>query len=755
MITSIQLTNWRSHESSRLEFSKGTNLIVGIMGSGKSSVVDGLCFALFGNFPALQHRKLKLSEVVKSRPAQEESAKVELEFEIGGTSYSILRTIHLDGASEAEIRKEGKLLEGPQPKRVNELLERLLSIDYDLFTRAIYSEQNNIDYFLELQRGDRKRQIDQLLGIDRFETVRSELVKVLNKLKETKAEKSALIREADRGKLDAELAGSKKEKEKLEKEVAEVSASLHSLCSKKSSLEKTLSSLESQRSEHKRLSEKRAGLSHTLESSCKRLGCKAAELDEKGLSPQADSVRSKIKSKRQEQTAIETSLSKINSDIGTQRGILKDLDEKTGRRSKLEAELSQLLSGKTLKDIEKEITELSSSLNAGIEELGRMRAQVNDGLEANSELERGEGKCPVCETPLSEERKSELLEKRNSELEKIGAKMKETEKDLGHRQALLKKSQERLSKASSLEAKLSEISVTGDRAEFENALAGIEKKKSELEGQLRELRESLSLSEESLRSFEEKLHTASLARELSGVEKALSESKFDDAQYEKVRGELESTRISEGEARAKREGAEREKRRIEETMRLQSEKLAQLDAYSQSISTIDSSLEQLSIFGNCVTETQRELREELITAINHTMSRVWASVYPYGDYSELRLSADDKGYELEAKVGDAWISVDGIASGGERASACLALRIAFAMVLAPNLNWLILDEPTHNLDEEGVRALAVAFSEKIPEIVEQTFMITHDENLKDAASGSLHRITRNKGENGPSVVEKT
>ncbi|MFH0818041.1 MAG: hypothetical protein V1909_05420, partial [Candidatus Micrarchaeota archaeon] len=140
--------------------------------------------------------------------------------------------------------------------------------------------------------------------------------------------------------------------------------------------------------------------------------------------------------------------------------------------------------------------------------------------------------------------------------------------------------------------------------------------------------------------------------------------------------------------------------------------------------------------------------------INATMSQVWASVYPYGDYSELRLSADDKGYDLEARIGDRWVSVDGIASGGERATACLALRIAFAMALAPNLNWLILDEPTHNLDEEAVRSLAGALSEKIPEIVEQTFVITHDENLKDAASGSLYRIMRNKGENGPSRVEQ-
>ena len=76
------------------------------------------------------------------------------------------------------------------------------------------------------------------------------------------------------------------------------------------------------------------------------------------------------------------------------------------------------------------------------------------------------------------------------------------------------------------------------------------------------------------------------------------------------------------------------------------------------------------------------------------------------------------------------------------------------MVLVPNLNWLILDEPTHNLDEEAVRSLSRALYEQIPNIVDQTFVITHDENLKDAASGSLYIFTRDKSKGEASRVEK-
>ena len=754
MITSISLTNWRSHEFSRLEFSKGTNLIVGIMGSGKSSVVDALCFALFGNFPALQHRKLKLSEVIHSRPNQEDTAKVAIELEIGGVKYSIMRTIHLDGGSEAEVRKEGKLLEGPQPRRANELIEKLLSIDYDLFTRAIYSEQNNIDYFLELQRGDRKRQMDGLLGIDRFETVRSELVSVINRLKQSAAEKEALVKGADMGKLVQEFERGRNENNEIRKELDALTSSLQSFASKKSSLEKSISSSESRRTEHRRLSEKKAGLSHTTESSCKRLNCKIGDLIEESLSKQAESVRLRLKNQRQEQQVLEAGVSGLTSQTATQRSRLKEIEEKISRKSKLESELRQILEGKTIHDLEKEAASQSSELNNGNETLYRLRAQVNDGLEANTELEKGEGKCPVCEAPLSDERKDELLEKRNSELERIGESMKSLEKELAHKQAHLKKVQERLSKASSLEAKLSEIRIDGAKEDIENSISKSEREKEELLKKTTELRNSISLSEDSLRSFEEKLRLASLAKELSEVERKLSETKFDEKEYEMLRGELESARVSESEARARMNGLEREAHKLEETLESQKGKLSQMESVSKSIALINSSIGQLKIFGNCVTETQGELREELITAINSTMSQVWGSIYPYGDYSELRLSADDRGYELEARIADTWIPVDGVASGGERAAACLSLRIAFAMALAPNLNWLILDEPTHNLDEEAVRSLATALSEKIPEIVEQTFVITHDENLKDAASGSLYRMSRNKDLGESSKVEK-
>jgi len=70
------------------------------------------------------------------------------------------------------------------------------------------------------------------------------------------------------------------------------------------------------------------------------------------------------------------------------------------------------------------------------------------------------------------------------------------------------------------------------------------------------------------------------------------------------------------------------------------------------------------------------------------------------------------------------------------------LRIAFALVLAPQLRWLVLDEPTHNLDSKSVSELARVLRDKISEFVDQVFIITHDHTLENAVSGYLYKFEK-------------
>jgi DNA repair exonuclease SbcCD ATPase subunit len=75
-------------------------------------------------------------------------------------------------------------------------------------------------------------------------------------------------------------------------------------------------------------------------------------------------------------------------------------------------------------------------------------------------------------------------------------------------------------------------------------------------------------------------------------------------------------------------------------------------------------------------------------------------------------------------------------------------------VLTRNLSWIILDEPTHNLDGNIVRYLGKMMRESLPELIEQVFVITHDKEMEKAASGKLYILRREKENNQPANVEE-
>ncbi len=191
MISRVYLKNWKSHHETELTFSEGVNVLVGEMGSGKSSVVEGILFALYGTTPALQSRKVTLDKLVRRTPSRANECIVEADFESDGETYTVRREIVRDGENAktdtSELRKggvDGELVEAPQTSAVTEKLENLLGVDYELFSRSIYAEQNQLDYFLTLRSGERKKKVDELLELDRFETARKTLVSVINRLED-------------------------------------------------------------------------------------------------------------------------------------------------------------------------------------------------------------------------------------------------------------------------------------------------------------------------------------------------------------------------------------------------------------------------------------------------------------------------------------------------------------------------------------------------------------------------------------------
>jgi exonuclease SbcC len=167
--------------------------IAGANGAGKSSILDAITWALFG-----QARKRDESLI----NTQSDSAEVILDFNYEGNVYrvqranprgktsilefSILQTMNSTGK---EGKVDPKLASSPASTAIPDTatwkpltertlrdtqtcIEETLRLDYDTFINAAFFLQGKADQFTQQRPGDRKRILSSILGLEIWETYR-------------------------------------------------------------------------------------------------------------------------------------------------------------------------------------------------------------------------------------------------------------------------------------------------------------------------------------------------------------------------------------------------------------------------------------------------------------------------------------------------------------------------------------------------------------------------------------------------------
>ncbi|MEM7734872.1 MAG: SMC family ATPase [Deinococcota bacterium] len=155
----------------------GLFAIAGPTGSGKSTILDAITYALYGQTPRLGSRGLD----VLISPGLDQ-LQVTLSFDVPAGTYRVGRSLHRTAKrTEAQARLEtphpdtaGKWKVVPDTEKVRALNDRLVDIiglDYDGFTRAVLLPQGAFDTFLRGDAKARRRLLVTLLGIERLETM--------------------------------------------------------------------------------------------------------------------------------------------------------------------------------------------------------------------------------------------------------------------------------------------------------------------------------------------------------------------------------------------------------------------------------------------------------------------------------------------------------------------------------------------------------------------------------------------------------
>ena len=224
---------------------KGTTLIVGTNGAGKSTVLDTLCFVLF-NKP---YRKITKSQLVNT--TNEKGTVVEIEFSIGPKEYMVRRGIK---PNLFDIEIDGQMRNKESDDRINQkiLEEQILKLNYKSFTQIVILGSSNFIPFMQLSGPNRREVIEDLLDIKIFSAMNNILKEQLrhekDKVRTLELKKSNINDKVEMQKSFIEELETRGKKDIVEKEkkVNTIALEIDELLKKNESLNKGLDSVQTQ-----------------------------------------------------------------------------------------------------------------------------------------------------------------------------------------------------------------------------------------------------------------------------------------------------------------------------------------------------------------------------------------------------------------------------------------------------------------------------------------------------------------------------
>ena len=385
----IELENVRSYNNARINFPDGSLLLSGDIGAGKSTILLGIEFALFGI-----KRDLPGEALLKHG---KNNGSVELKFSIGKDSIVIKR--NLKRTKDSVAQESGYIIvnnvkKDLTPVELKSKVLHLLGYPEELLTKSksliyrytVYTPQEQMKQILFEEKEARLETLRKVFGIDKYKTIRNNIELYVRELKRKKAEYLGKI---------SDLEEKQKQKNSREKEI------------------------------------------ETLAEHIER------------IEPELEKIKEKITEKRKEVDEIEHTinlLNKLKNEYSIFEVKLQNNNELRKRHNNniidIELQLTELK--KDVKDFdEKEHESVRSELKSKEEQLEKeqdkldvIRKAISDldakkeNLEENLKNFSGLDICPVCKQKVSEEHKHSISSEEEQKIINFDGKLKEyREKD--------------------------------------------------------------------------------------------------------------------------------------------------------------------------------------------------------------------------------------------------------------------------------------------------------------------------------------
>ncbi len=413
--------------------------------------------------------------------------------------------------------------------------------------------------------------------------------------------------------------------------------------------------------------ESRRRLREALEARIEKHGREAVRLRGEAEKARGEAVRLRERARRL--ALAETSLSKALEDFDAVR--LRAVEEKLAR-------------------IEEEIRRVEAELEAASARLGELRSKLR--LLEDTRRKLGEALRSLPADARDPEALKAYAEGLEARLEEARRRLQEAER------ALLE-----ATGAGGLDEAISRVRRAVER------LPRLRESKARLD----EKRAALRRIEETLEKLEaEESRLAGELEALSGVEERLREAR---ARLEAARGRLQ-------ELQEQAAAAEAEAKRLEEEAARLRERLAALQRVRR---RMEAAAAAMLVFEKVQDALMRRAVATLNDAMNDVLSRFNL------DYASVDLRLDKGGVAAVAvsrSVGEVEIP---LLSGGEQSAIALAYVLGLQRILSMGADFIALDEPTSELDEERRGALLDILDSAAGDGASQLLVVTHHEEVVD------------------------
>ncbi len=797
IIKEIELENLRSHRESKIDFAEGINVITGNTGSGKSSILMAIEYALFGKIGEGREE----GRLLLRRGAQ--NGSIDLNTEEKGMEYRIVRGLKKvkdavrNDDSRNRVERDGQVLDlQNRAGDLNTFINRLLKIEspdpIKTFEAITYIKQDELKELIFETGKIKQEYIDQLLQLNKYADVYDGMKEIIAKLGEDieldKKEASMTVDEAEIIRIETKIDGLAAVAKELEKRLESVKNEIGNTEIEKKQADSETEFFRKSKSEYDSVNTEigaRNTQKRRLETQIEELNRKLEKLAGENAAYDEEEVE-RLKNERTDKDRLLAEKNKILKEKygkkvsaeSVYNGAMNDAKATEGEISRLRGELEKRTA--VAHTIRKKLDSASKLMTRdeirGV--TGQLR-QTIERLKKDKDESIRKGTCALCGNKITDLKHAETeyasrisdCEKQMDEIKKAnvtetGESKDELQRDLDANDLISAQLSERLKET---ESKLNARDANKLKLELDSASDEYDANEREVNALSKEIA-ALDLSINKLDGVKKGLdeyrrysaqtqtlnaNAGTIDEELEPLNRKLTEMKFDPKNLKAS----EERQASLTEA-LKNLGAD--KSRLEREMELRKSeteenkaKLEEMESKILKKKDLTAKIQRGERFLNLLLRLREDIRS-IREYVRNRFINDFRSLFQ-SRFSELRTENDyaidiDNNYNLLVVSNDEVLDAKTL-SGGEKTSVALAYRLALSSVASllggvGKNEMVIMDEPTSGLDKEDINALTNAIT-KINDL-RQIIIVTHEENMKNIAD---NLITIRK-EGGESLVLK-